>query len=438
MRQRRAFARLGADELADLKQSWLLIEPDMPRLLNAFYDYIGRFYDLSGLPRGQIDRMKAAQVTHWRKLFNDGFDDAYGESVRRIGLAHVRVGLEPRWYIGGYQFLLQEILVVVRSKTRWSRKIVRRRVDAVIRAVFLDMDLALSVYYEAEKTAREARSLAVETAISGFERELRDITGEIGTALARLNDVSSSLSGTAGEVARQTEAAAQGAEKSAASMQASASAAEELNASIREVANRSMRSADVAGRSRISVDGTARTVHDLSDAAQRIGSIVGMINEIAGQTNLLALNATIEAARAGEAGRGFAVVAQEVKSLSGQTAKATEEITVQVAAIQQATARTVEDIGRISREIAELSDLATAIAGAIDQQSAAVGEIGQAIVAATTSGEMTSNNVAGLGASARETANGSGVVASAVNIVRAEADRLTQRLNRFFNDIRAA
>lgn len=158
-------------------------------------------------------------------------------------------------------------------------------------------------------------------------------------------------------------------------VQAVAAAVEELSSTGAEISRRVSESIVIAERAVGEADRTNGTVRGLADAADKIGKVVDMINDIAGQTNLLALNATIEAARAGEAGRGFAVVASEVKSLASQTAKATEEIGAQIAGMQQVTKEAANAIGSISGIIAEINQIATVIADAIRQQDGATKEI---------------------------------------------------------------
>ena len=188
---------------------------------------------------------------------------------------------------------------------------------------------------------------------------------------------------------------------------AAASSVEELAASIGEIAGQAHRSTEVASRAVSEARRTVGTMSKLGDAATRIGEVVGLIQAIAGQTNLLALNATIEAARAGEAGRGFAVVASEVKSLAGQTAKATEEIAGQVGAIQSAVADAAEAIEQVNGIIDEISAIASTVAVTVEEQNRAVAEITEGVNRASTEargGAEAMSRVAGASTDARATA----------------------------------
>ncbi len=156
-------------------------------------------------------------------------------------------------------------------------------------------------------------------------------------------------------------------------------ATEELSNSIQEIGEQAARGMEMARSAVADTERTNQTIRSLDEAAERIGSVVGLISKIAAQTNLLALNATIEAARAGEAGKGFAVVAAEVKALANQTSRATEEISQQVAAIQEATKGAVDEIGSIGRNIHELTSVSTSIAAAVDEQGATTREIASSI-----------------------------------------------------------
>jgi methyl-accepting chemotaxis protein len=176
----------------------------------------------------------------------------------------------------------------------------------------------------------------------------------------------------------------------------------------------------------------------LSGSAQKIGEVVGLINNIAAQTNLLALNATIEAARAGESGRGFAVVAAEVKSLAGQTAKATDEIRVQIATIQSEIGTTVEAIQRISRIVLEVNEISTSIASAVEEQTAATQEISRNVQQAANGTEEVSSNVSGMTEAIDHTDGAAREMLEAANALAGQAAAVHGEVDQFLATIRAA
>jgi methyl-accepting chemotaxis protein len=183
---------------------------------------------------------------------------------------------------------------------------------------------------------------------------------------------------------------------------------------------------------------TDARIAELSRAAQRIGDVVDLITAIAKQTNLLALNATIEAARAGETGRGFAVVASEVKSLASQTAKATEEISAQIAGMQNATQESVVAIKQIGTTIGEISGIASEIASAVEQQGAATREIAQNVQRVAQGTQQVAGNITHVNRGATETGAASEQVLNSAQTLSSESTRLRAELDRFMGNIRAA
>ncbi|MEA2830454.1 MAG: hypothetical protein QOF22_1202, partial [Bradyrhizobium sp.] len=197
-------------------------------------------------------------------------------------------------------------------------------------------------------------------------------------------------------------------------------------------------SATVAGRAASQASKTTATMEDLSQAADRIGEVIKLINDIAAQTNLLALNATIEAARAGDAGRGFAVVASEVKSLAAQTARATDEIAAQIASIQGETREAATAIKGIEAVITEINQIASSTAAAVEQQSAATTEIARNVQQAAVGTDEVSSNIAGVLEAAAETDGHARTALENSNQLSGQADRLWQAVLGFVEGVKAA
>jgi len=374
MGERVRFLRLGEEERRELRNIWPQIEPALPKMLDEFYAHIGRIPLLAQMMGEKKGRLVNLQTNHWRHLFDGSFDEEYFASIRRIGLVHHKIGLEPRWYIGGYSFLMDALAdhilgmrIGQKKRNHWMR--------CLHRAVMLDMDLAISVYQDVLIEERQKRGEALGQAICDFwgavEKSLA-VSREANDGLSRSATTLSATADSASALASNVVAAAQ---QTSSNMQAGAAATEELAASVREIAEQADRSASIVAQAVTGTQATQQAVSGLSEHARHIGTVVDLINQIAAQTNLLALNATIEAARAGEAGKGFAVVAQEVKALAGQTAKATTDIILRVSAIQQATQETEVSIGQISGMIDEVSVIATAISAAVEEQTAATADI---------------------------------------------------------------
>lgn len=266
---------------------------------------------------------------------------------------------------------------------------------------------------------------------------------EIGAQLRHIAAGADDLVNNAGRVSTEcrttTDGASAGASavaQAAANVQAVAAAAEQLQASITEIGNQVQASAGVAAQAAEKASDASGTVDELNQSAERVGSVVKLISEIAGQTNLLALNATIEAARAGDAGKGFAVVASEVKGLAAQTARATEEVALLVAAIRQSSGNAARAMGGIVETIRTINETATAIAGAVEEQSAATREIARNVTEAAGGTAEASLAIQGI-ADRIETVAGAATLASDnADKVRRSADAAEQEIRRFVMQVR--
>ncbi|CAN5359791.1 HAMP domain-containing methyl-accepting chemotaxis protein [soil metagenome] len=282
------------------------------------------------------------------------------------------------------------------------------------------------------------RQQAVEAHIATFELQMRNTLGELNSASEQMRSTSDGMSAISQQTNLQVRTAAKASGDASANVHSVAAASEQLSASISSISEQVSHAAQIAGRAVEQTRQTDGTVQGLASTASRIGEVVGLINDIAGQTNLLALNATIEAARAGEAGKGFAVVASEVKSLATQTAKATEEISQQISAIQKVANDAVEAIKGIGGIIGEVNEVATAIAAAVEQQGAATQEITRSTQQASQGTQEAAENLAGVTAGADATGEAAQNVKSAADALGTQTQQLGVQVNTFLSNIRAA
>jgi methyl-accepting chemotaxis protein len=383
---------------------------------------------------------KKMQMQHWTIIMDGRFDETYESSVTKIGEVHNKLGLEPRWYIGGYNALVSGLVNAIADHMpirRLDRDGARKKASlqtAVIKAAMQDMDLAIAVYIEA---GRRDRRTILERLASDFEKSIGSVVNIVASAATELQAAAQTMTSSAGDAATKSLAVDTASKDASSNVQSVAAATEQLTSSIREISRQVNESARTSTEAARDADQTVEKMRRLSEGAQKIGTVIDLINNIAGQTNLLALNATIEAARAGEAGKGFAVVASEVKSLAVQTAKATEDISKLIGAVQSSTGSAVGAIGRISGRMREIDSYATAVAAAVHEQSAATAEISHNVASAADGAKLVVSVLGDVTGAATDTRQSAESVLSASQAVETAAAELRREVEGFLARVAA-
>ncbi|MDR7143564.1 globin-coupled sensor protein [Rhizobium sp. BE258] len=403
--------------------------------LDKFYQKIAKTPAVASFfsDKSHMGHAKKAQENHWANLAGGNFDETYVKGVTAVGRTHARIGLEPRWYIGGYAIVMSELVKGIMDKQwpsmfgRQQGKVLAEKLSAVIKAGMLDMDYSISVYLEAleekrrkleeDRAKAEAdQTMALDHLRRGLEAlsagdldaklpadlpgnfkhmaddynravaALRTSFGSVRSSSAEILRGTDTISKAADDLALRTAQQAAGVEESSAALQQlsvsvglTAANAEKASDAVRETQQRAKNSGEL-------VNSAVSAMAGIEKSSDEIAKIIGVIDEIAFQTNLLALNAGVEAARAGEAGKGFAVVAQEVRQLAQRTAEAAKEIKN---LISQSSAQVDQGVGIVSSTGEALGDMISRIdminhvvaeiAAAARDQATGVNEVSVAI-----------------------------------------------------------
>jgi len=438
LNERLDFMRMNAETRTSIQNVRQLLMRELPGALDSFYEQVRAFPQTRKFfaDDAKIAAAKSKQLAHWEAISSGRFDANYMAAVTAIGEVHARIGLEPRWYIGGYGLLLEAIIgKLVEAgapkgafgKTSPKTKALGAELGAVAKATLLDMDLAISVYLETLEKAR----LAAETERKVLEAEQERVVSTLAASLKRLaqgdlttridaefsgryqdlktdfNQAMESLVATMTGIAASTDGVTTGSneiavasddlarrtEQQAASLEQTAAALDEVTATVKRSADGANRASDAASKAKADAARSGEVMTDaikamgeIEQSSQQITQIISVIDEIAFQTNLLALNAGVEAARAGDAGRGFAVVAQEVRALAQRSADAAKEIKSLIANSTEQVQRGVNLVGDTGKalqgivvNVAEIDGLIAEIALSSREQSSGLSEVNIAV-----------------------------------------------------------
>jgi methyl-accepting chemotaxis protein len=310
--------------------------------------------------------------------------------------------------------------------------------QAAIRDNLQRIDTLRAEQAEAERRAEEQRKAGMHKLANEFQAAVGNIVDAVSSASTELEAAASTLTDTADTTQRLSGTMAAASERASANVHSIATATEEMTSSVVEIARQVQESSRIADEAVKQAQNTDARITQLSQAASRIGDVVKLITAIAEQTNLLALNATIEAARAGDSGKGFAVVAQEVKALAAQTAKATDEISNQIAGMQTATQASVAAIKEIGGTIGRIAEIASTIAAAVDEQGASNQEIARNLHQAAEGTQQVATSIVDVNRGAGETGSASSRVLASAQSLSSESSHLKIEVEKFLSTVRAA
>src|SRR6476661_3178521 len=418
---------------AALREMRPFFAKSLPGILARFYDRVRHYDPSSSIFRdGAMQEAIRMQVEHWDLIATGDFGAAYNQSIARFCEFNQRAGVAPQWYVGcRLMFVADQLMRAAEREIQIPRFGRAAQAARDKKALMLDTENVVAFYFGSNRKIRK-------DAIAEASGRFRAITSSLSSASNELETTARALSDNAGNTTRLATVVANASEDASNNVQSVASATEQLASSVREISAQVQESNRIASNAVKQADETDSRINALSQAASRIGDVIKLITLVAEQTNLLALNATIEAARAGQAGRGFAVVAQEVKALASQTAKATDEIGIQIAGMQTATEEAVGSIKMISSTIGKISEITSAISAAIEEQGAATQEISGNIQRTAAGTTQVAGTIAQVSLGANQTGAASSQLLSSAKQLSDSTTSLQAEIDGFLKSIAAA
>ncbi|MPS68438.1 MAG: globin-coupled sensor protein [Novosphingobium sp.] len=419
MEERLEFLEFDPAQRRVLAAAQPLLRKCIPPALDHFYARVRATPQMARMFTSDrhIDSAKSAQLGHWMGIATGRFDESYHAAVSRIGKVHARIGLEPRWYIGGYALVLEEIMrAVERSASPWKRMLGLSRPGklsrALMKAAMLDMDLSISIYFEEAEAERNQAIAALDRAMSrlaggdlihdiddlpggflslkqSYNGSLANLRGTIGSVVR----TSEAIYGESGAIARASEDLARRTESSAANLEETAATLVRVEERVKATAGGAQETLGIAGgalsvvqQGRAVAEDAVQAMQVVHESARGIDEVIEGVDKIAFQTRVLAMNAAVEAGRAGNAGRGFAVVADLVSSLAMRAEEEARKARNGLSATRSEIDRAVETVSRVDRsleriagEVDRVHHLVETMARDNDAQASAISEVSVAV-----------------------------------------------------------
>ncbi|MBP2300973.1 methyl-accepting chemotaxis protein [Azospirillum picis] len=442
--KRLATFAITEDDLALLRSGREFAERRLPALLEQWHDQFAAWPEIQTAL--MLPDVHAARVDHWTRAASGRIDAGFADSARRLATLFYQNGV-PAYAVSICHYIVSSNIARELGLTSseggmmsglfaaGARRHRAEMLQALTKMAWFDLELLLETYRTAEE---ESKRSTLDRLARSFEDSVKGIVEGTVAASNRMQANAQRMSEIATATSRRSADVASETEVSSASMQTVAGAAGQLSASIADISRHVGESSRISTSAVEEAERTKETVSGLVAAAQRIGEVVNLINSIASQTNLLALNATIEAARAGEAGKGFAVVANEVKHLANQTAKATEDISSQIAGMQSAAGSAAEAIHAVGRTITHINEIVTTVAATVEQQAAATQDITRNVQDVAAGARRVTSSIAQMTQSSTETGTIAQEVLTAAGSLHRQADELNHGVGDFLNRIRTA